>query len=211
MGSYSTAILRRQSRSCRARADGLEIAVDFPTPLHQIVVHLKPEEEPFRQAEIAGEPQVGVGGDISLAQHDLVDAARSYMNRTCQRVLAEFHRLEKLFKQDFAGVGIGKQPAFRFRHVTCAFQSFRGALKARTRNLEVFLVRFRVWTFGPSRNDVIWLHDCIRRRCKAKESLIPRSKRRAKRSPRAAARVVRPAWPGAAVAAVAGRARRSVP
>src|ERR1700757_1955910 len=105
MGSYSTATRRRQPRSCRARPDGLEIAVDFPTPLHQIVVHLQSEEESFREAEIAGKPQICVGSDISLAQHDLVDTARRDMNRTCQRVLAQSHRFEELFEQNFAGVG----------------------------------------------------------------------------------------------------------
>jgi hypothetical protein len=96
MGSYIT-----------PRADGFQIAVDLAPPLHQIVVHLQAEKEPFRQAEIAGEPQIGVGGDIPLAQHDLVDAARRDVNRARQGILAEAHRLEELFEQDFAGVGIG--------------------------------------------------------------------------------------------------------
>jgi hypothetical protein len=67
MASYSTG---------RARADGLQVAVDLAASLHQIVVHLQAEKEPLRQAKIAGQPQIGVGGNIPLAQHDLVDAAR---------------------------------------------------------------------------------------------------------------------------------------
>jgi hypothetical protein len=77
----------------------------------------------FRQAKIAGEPQIGVGSDIPFAQHDLVDAARRDVNLTRQRILAKAHGFKELFEQDFAGVWVKKQPASRrgsrrFRHVT---------------------------------------------------------------------------------------------
>ena len=98
-------------------------AKDLAAPLHQIEVHLQPEKESFRQAKIAGKPQIGIGGDIPLAEHDFVDAAGRDVNRACQCVLAETHRLEELFEQDFAGMRISEQPASRrdsrrFRHVT---------------------------------------------------------------------------------------------
>src|ERR1700730_8567973 len=93
-----------------ARADGLQVAVDFAPPLHQIIIHLQSEKKPLRQTEVACEPQIGVGGDIALAEHDLVDAARSDVNGTCQGVLAEGHRLKELFEQDFAGVMIVNFP-----------------------------------------------------------------------------------------------------
>src|SRR5438045_2307394 len=88
---------------CRARPDRLEIAIDLAPPLHQIEVHLQPEKEPFRYAEIAREPQIGISSNVSLAQHDLVNAARRDMNRTRQRILAEAHGLKELFEQDSAG------------------------------------------------------------------------------------------------------------
>jgi hypothetical protein len=122
MGCYITS-QSKEARLCGARPDRFEIAVDLTPPLHQIIVHLQAEKEAFRQAEIAREPKVSVGSNISLAQHDLVDAARRDVNGTRQRVLAEAHRLEELFEQDFAGMWIEKQRAprrgsRRFRHVT---------------------------------------------------------------------------------------------
>jgi hypothetical protein len=45
--------------------------------LHQIIVHLQAEKETFRQAEIACQPAVSIGGKIAFAEHDLVDAARA--------------------------------------------------------------------------------------------------------------------------------------
>src|SRR5882724_9989667 len=109
--------------SCRARTDRLQVAVDLPPPLHQIVVHLKPQEKSLGHAKIPRKPEVRIGRDISLAQHDLVDAARRDMNRPRQRVLAERHGLEKLLKQDFAGMRVVEQSGFRrgsrrFRHLS---------------------------------------------------------------------------------------------
>ena len=43
---------------------------------HQIVIGLQAKEEAGRQAEIAGQAQVGVRGDRPLAEHDFVDPAR---------------------------------------------------------------------------------------------------------------------------------------
>ena len=47
---------------------------------------------------------------VALAQHNFVDAARRHVNGTRQRVLAEHHRLEELFEQDFAGMRGSKEP-----------------------------------------------------------------------------------------------------
>src|SRR5260370_31985840 len=140
------------TRLCGARADGFEIAVDFALPLHQVVVHLQPEKEAFRQPEIPGEPKVSVGSDVALAQHDLIDPAWRDVYRASQRVLTEPHRLKELFEQDFARMRVLKQPALcsRFRH---AWVLSRKSLNAKSGR--VFLLRFPVWTFGPSRNDVI--------------------------------------------------------
>jgi hypothetical protein len=91
---------------CGSRPDRFEIAVDLASPLHQIEIHLQPKKEPLRQAEITGEPQIGVGRDIPLAKHDLIDTARCDMNRTRQCVLAEAHRFKEFLKQDFAGMRV---------------------------------------------------------------------------------------------------------
>jgi len=70
----------------------------------------RPAEGPAIGGSIPGGPgpKVGVGGDIPFAKHDLVDAARRDVNRTCQCILTKAHRLEELFKQDFAGVRVMK-------------------------------------------------------------------------------------------------------
>src|SRR6185295_2375649 len=115
--------LQRPSGSRRARPYRLQVAVNLTSPLHQVVVHLQAKKESFRETEIAREPKVGIGGDVSLAQNNFVDAAWRHMNGTRQPVLAEPHRLEELLKQDFAGMRVLKKPALsrgsrRFRHVS---------------------------------------------------------------------------------------------
>jgi hypothetical protein len=45
---------------CGAWSNGLEIAIDFPPSLHQIIIHLQAEKEALRQSEIARQPQVGL-------------------------------------------------------------------------------------------------------------------------------------------------------
>src|SRR5258705_9341451 len=75
MGAYSIIAGWRQYASCRARTDRPEVAVDLPPPLHQVVIHLQSEEEPFRHSEIAREPEVGVGGEVTVAHQHLVYAA----------------------------------------------------------------------------------------------------------------------------------------
>jgi hypothetical protein len=105
----------------RAGADRFQVAIDLAPPLHQVVVHLQPEEEPLGETEISRESQISVCGDVTLAQHDLVDTAGGDMNGARQRILAQRHRLQKILQQDFAGVRVVKQPALirgsrRFRH-----------------------------------------------------------------------------------------------
>jgi len=60
------------------------------------------EEEAFGQAKIAGETQVGVGRDSTLAQNDLVDAPGRNTDRFGQLGLAEFQRPQELLQQDLA-------------------------------------------------------------------------------------------------------------
>jgi len=59
MGAYN---IGRATETCLCCAwpDRFEIAVDLAAPLHQIEVHLQPEKESFRQAKIAGKPQIGI-------------------------------------------------------------------------------------------------------------------------------------------------------
>src|SRR5581483_9496049 len=113
----------KRPRSGCPWTDRLQIAIDLSPALDQIVVHLEPEEKPFRDAEIACKPQIGIRGNIPLAEHNLVDAARGHVNRTRQGILAQVHRFEELFAQDFAGMRVAQQSALsrdsrRFRHAS---------------------------------------------------------------------------------------------
>jgi hypothetical protein len=65
-------------------------------------------------------PKIGIGGDIPFAEHNLVDAAGGNVNRARQHILAEVHRFQEFLKQDFAGMRIRQEAAFRrrFRHAT---------------------------------------------------------------------------------------------
>ena len=91
------------------RADGpFEVGSEFAAALHEIVIRLEAKKETGRQAEIAGQPQVRVGGDRALAEHDFVDAAGRHIQRAGERSLAHVERPQELLKQDFAWSWIGK-------------------------------------------------------------------------------------------------------
>ena len=127
------------------------------------------------------------------------------MNRARQGILAQVHRLEELFEQDFAGMRVAQQSApsrgsRRFRHASFS-PSFRGASKTRTRNLEIPGL---VLTHHPG----MTLYGGMTFISRSRHAKAKRSNHR---PPRAAARLVRPPSPQAAVAAAGGRARRSVP
>ena len=59
----------------RARRNQFEGGTEFAAALHQVVIGLQAEEEAWRQAEVPGQAQIGVGGDRPLAEHNLVDPA----------------------------------------------------------------------------------------------------------------------------------------
>ena len=87
----------------------LQIRSDLPPSLHQIIVHLKAQEKPFRNAEITRQSQIGIRRNVPLSQHDLVDSTRWNMYGACQSVLAETHRIEEVIQQDFAGMRVTQQ------------------------------------------------------------------------------------------------------
>ena len=69
------------------------------------MIGLEPEEEAGGQAEIAGQAQVGVGGDRPFAEDDLVDAARRNVKFSRERGLAERQRREELLEKISPGSG----------------------------------------------------------------------------------------------------------
>ena len=79
------------------------------------MVGLEAELETLRDCEIPCQPQVRISGDRSFAKHDLVDAARRDVNRTCQciltrareTILRQTHRLDEFQQQNLAWVGLG--------------------------------------------------------------------------------------------------------
>src|SRR3990172_3188273 len=74
--------------------------------LFQIIVGLQAHPELLRSAEMPRQPDCGVRRDATLAEDDLVDAARRHADRASKGVLAEIHRLEELLEQHFAGMNV---------------------------------------------------------------------------------------------------------
>ncbi len=60
--------LRRGVLLSGAWRNGFKIVADLPPPLHQVVVRLQPEKEPFADAEVARQAQVGIRRHRALAQ-----------------------------------------------------------------------------------------------------------------------------------------------
>lgn len=67
-----------------------------------IVIDLQAQPPAFRQAEVAAQPQIGVGGDHALARDDLADAPLRHADLFRQPVLAHAERLEEVLQQDLA-------------------------------------------------------------------------------------------------------------
>jgi hypothetical protein len=89
-----------RARYAARRRDLVEPVAELALLLHQVEVRLKAQEESRVEVEVAREAQVGIRGDRPLAEHEFVDTAGRDLQRTCQRVLAHAHRLEKLLEQD---------------------------------------------------------------------------------------------------------------
>ena len=68
--------------------------------------HLKVQPEFRRGAEIARQPQGGVGGDPAPFVDDFPDAGRRHAQSQGQRMGREIERDEELFAQNLAGVGL---------------------------------------------------------------------------------------------------------
>lgn len=95
--------------SSRPRPDRLELVGDLAAAGQEVVVGLQLQEETLRHAEVAGEAQVGVGRDGALAEHDLVDAPRRDLDGLCERRLRQRHRLQELYHQDVARMGVDER------------------------------------------------------------------------------------------------------
>src|SRR5689334_13743179 len=63
----------------------------------------------FRQSEESAQAEVGVGGDSTLACHDIPNALSRYADFFRQPVLRDAQRLEELLQEDFAGVNRGQE------------------------------------------------------------------------------------------------------
>src|SRR6185369_1647575 len=86
--------------------DRVELVGDLAAAGRELVVGLQAEEEALRQAEVAGETQVRIGGDGALAEHDLVDAAWGHMKRVGERGVRQAHGLQELLPEDLARVEV---------------------------------------------------------------------------------------------------------
>src|SRR6516162_7060863 len=106
-----------------SRPDRLELVADLSPLLHQLVVGLQAEEEAFRHHEIAGEPQIRIGGYRTLAKHNLVDPIRRDSDRLCKSCLRQPHRLQKFLPKNLAWMRIGQEFSGSRRSTSCACPS----------------------------------------------------------------------------------------
>ena len=58
----------------------------------EVVAGLQVHPEPFGGAEVACEPEGGIGADATLAVHDLVDASRRHPDGNGEAVLGDAER-----------------------------------------------------------------------------------------------------------------------
>lgn len=91
-------------RSRRPRRDHRQRLAHLRALDPQFVALLQVQEEPLAHPPVAGQTQIGVGGDGALAQDDLVDPARRHADGVGERSLAEIGRKQELLQQDFARV-----------------------------------------------------------------------------------------------------------
>ena len=70
----------------------------------EVVAGLQIQPEPITRAEITREPQSTIRADGPGAMHDLVDPPRRHADIPGQSVLGQAKRLEKIRREDFAGV-----------------------------------------------------------------------------------------------------------
>jgi hypothetical protein len=74
-------------------------------PLHlEVVAGLEIQPEPIARAEIPRQTQGAIRADGPGAVHDLVDPSRRHTDIPSQPVLGQAQRLEKIRREDFAGM-----------------------------------------------------------------------------------------------------------
>jgi len=70
----------------------------------EVVACLQIEPKPITRAKIPRQPQGTICGDGPGAMHDLVDSSRRHTDIPGQPVLGQAERLEKIRREDFAGM-----------------------------------------------------------------------------------------------------------
>jgi hypothetical protein len=88
----------------------------------ELVVHLQSHPELWRYTEVPCQPQCGIGCHATLTEDNLVDASCGDAHRECKPILAQFHRSQKLLKQD-----LSRMKRFKFCHriIPCGSQRSR--------------------------------------------------------------------------------------
>jgi hypothetical protein len=67
--------------------DAVKLGANLPSPFHEVEVGLDTEPEPLAQPEKSGQPQIGIGRNCQLAEHDFIDASRRHADRSRQPIL----------------------------------------------------------------------------------------------------------------------------
>jgi hypothetical protein len=91
--------------SMRENSDLFRQSASEPIPLHfEVVAGLKIQPKSIARAEIPREPQSAIRANGSGAMHDLVDPPWRHTDIPGQPVLGQTKRLEKIRREDFAGM-----------------------------------------------------------------------------------------------------------
>src|SRR5690554_450330 len=72
-----------------------------------LIVCLQVRPEALGCAEESGKTQPCIDSDATLTRNDLADAPLRHTDLFCQPILSDLHRLQELFHQDLARVGVG--------------------------------------------------------------------------------------------------------
>jgi len=117
---YRSLTLRlRDSRRNRPHLNFMQKSIPEPILFDfEIESCLQVQAEPFRHAEVSGQPKRCIGRDAAQSKNDLVDSTRRHTKRFSQAILAEAKRNEELFLEYVPGVNRLKFAAW---HCTIPF------------------------------------------------------------------------------------------
>lgn len=90
------------------RLDLCQYRRNAPRRFERVVRVLQSQKISLAEAEVAAQPEIGVGRDVARPLDDGVNAVGGHADRSRERILAHPHFPQELARQDFAGMGVVK-------------------------------------------------------------------------------------------------------